>query len=86
MDTKRTDVVSASEIASWEWCPEAWRLGAVGEEPENREELARGEAFHARTAAAEVVSRKAVALGWCLLALALFVAVLWSLFVGGVGR
>jgi hypothetical protein len=22
------EIVSASEIASWVWCPEAWRLGA----------------------------------------------------------
>ena len=34
---KRTeDVVSASEIASWAWCPESWRLNSLGQEPENR--------------------------------------------------
>ena len=86
MDTTRSDVVSASEIASWEWCPEAWRLQALGEEPENREELARGEAFHARTAATEVLSRRAAFLGRCLLVLALLVTLLWYLFVEGVGR
>ena len=43
------DVVSASEIASWAWCPESWRLESLGAEPENQAELARGKAFHART-------------------------------------
>lgn len=74
MPRKRTDVVSASEIASWEWCPESWRLEALGEKSENTEELARGEMVHSRTTALEVSSRKAVILGWWLLALGLIVA------------
>jgi hypothetical protein len=86
MDPQHGDVVSASEIASWEWCPEAWRLETLGEEPENREERARGEAFHARTAATEVVTRRARVLGLCLLVLALLVFLLWALFVGELSR
>lgn len=86
MDRQRSDIVSASEIASWEWCPEAWRLEALGEEPGNREERARGEAFHARTAAAEVATRRARLAGLCLLALALLVVLLSLLFVGGANR
>jgi hypothetical protein len=85
MDTDRTEVVSASEIASWEFCPEAWRLEALGEDPENLEELARGEAFHARTAANEVLSRKAAALGWWLLVIAVLVSLLWYALFGGAG-
>ena len=85
MDTKRTDVVSASEIASWEWCPEAWRLEALGAEPGNQESLDRGEAFHTRTAAAEVWSRRAAALGRWLLVLAVLVALLWYVLFGEAG-
>jgi hypothetical protein len=70
----RNDVVSASEIASWAWCPESWRLEALGEEPENKEERARGKAFHTRTATLEVSSRRLVALGWWVLVLGLVVA------------
>ena len=33
------DVVTASEIASWAWCPEAWRLETLGHEPETRAAL-----------------------------------------------
>jgi hypothetical protein len=48
MNKRPTDVVSASEIAAWEWCPEACRLAALGIQPLNKEELASGERFHAR--------------------------------------
>lgn len=70
------DVVSASEIASWAWCPESWRLKALGHEPGNQAALARGEAVHARTAAFEGRSRSVASLGWWLLALAALVALL----------
>jgi hypothetical protein len=70
------DVVSASEIASWAWCPESWRLESLGAEPSNRADRDRGERFHSRTAAFESRSRSAMALGWWLLAAALLVAAL----------
>lgn len=76
MNANSNDVVSASEIASWEWCPEAWRLEARGEEPENEEELARGDAFHAHTTATEIASRRVAVLGRWLLIFGLVVAVL----------
>ncbi len=83
MKSKPTDVVSVSEIAAWEWCPESWRLEALGEEPENKAELARGRAFHARTSAFEVWTRRAVYLGLSLCALASLIAALWyALFRG----
>lgn len=83
MNSKPTDVVSASEIASWAWCPEAWRLEALGAEPGNKAELARGKAFHERTSIFEVWSRRAASLGLWLCALALLVAALWyALFRG----
>jgi CRISPR-associated exonuclease Cas4 len=36
---RTSDVVSASEIASWAWCPESWRLTSLGAELENRAAL-----------------------------------------------
>ena len=76
MKRRDDDVVSASEIASWAWCPESWRLQSLGHEPENRAAMIRGEKFHARTAAFEERSRSAISLGWWLLAAALLLAVL----------
>ena len=70
------EVVSASEIASWAWCPESWRLQSLGHEPENRAALTRGEEFHARTAAFEERSRSALSLGGWLLAAAVLLAAL----------
>src|SRR4051794_33726552 len=68
--TQDDDVVSASEIASWAWCPESWRLDALGAEPENQAARERGEEAHARKAAVEAGSRSAISLGWWLLAAA----------------
>ena len=73
---RNDDVVSASEIASWAWCPESWRLQSLGHEPGNRAAMKRGEKFHARTVAFEERSRSAISLGWWLLATALLLAVL----------
>lgn len=70
------DVVSASEIAAWAWCPESWRLDALGHEPENRAALKRGERRHAQTALFERWSVVAIKLGTWLLAAALLLAAL----------
>ncbi len=81
---KRTDeVVSASEIASWAWCPESWRLNSLGQEPENRAAMKRCEEFHARTAVFEVRSRSTISLGWWLLAASLLLAFLAFVLVRG---
>jgi hypothetical protein len=81
---KRNDrIVSASEIASWAWCPESWRLDVLGAEPSNRAALARGERFHALRAAFEAWSRLAITLGWWLLALAVLVVLLALFNLGG---
>lgn len=73
---RANDVVSASEIASWQWCPESWRLDSLGAVPANRADMARGETFHAQKAAFEERSRSTISLGWWLLALAVLVALL----------
>jgi hypothetical protein len=68
------DFVTASEIAAYAWCPESWRLEAIGHEPENRAAMKRGEEFHARTAAFEGLSRAAISLGWWLILAAVALA------------
>lgn len=60
---RNDDVVSASEIAAWAWCPESWRLNALGHEPGNRAAMKRGETRHARTARFERWSVLAIKLG-----------------------
>jgi hypothetical protein len=76
------DLVSASEIVSWAWCPESWRLDALGDEPENRAALRRGEESHARTAVVERQSSVTLRAGPVLLLLAV-VALAAYLLLGG---
>lgn len=83
MAKRHRDVVSASEIASWAWCPESWRLNSVGHEPENRAAIERGERFHVEKAAFEGRSRTVISFGWWLLALALILAALAFALVRG---
>ena len=73
---RNDDVVSASEIAAWTWCPESWRLDALGHKPANRAVLKRGEKRHALTALFERWSAFAIRLGLWLLAAALLLAAL----------
>lgn len=77
---RNDDVVTASEIAAWAWCPESWRLGALGLEPGNKAALVRGEKHHERKAWFEVFSRKLIRVGLILLAFAAFMAILTFLF------
>ena len=73
------DLVTASEIASWAWCPESWRLKSIGHEPENQDALRRGEVHHAEKAAFEKRSRSAISLGQRLIALGVAILVLVAL-------
>lgn len=89
MNPTRPDVVSASEIASWAWCPEAWRLEAVGEAPANVMPLARGRTLHARMAAADVSTRRTLrAAGWFLAValLLILVGAAFGLLIAGARR
>ncbi|RUL84605.1 hypothetical protein [Tautonia sociabilis] len=81
---KRNDnLVSASEIASWAWCPESWRLECgLGEKPANQAALRRGGRFHGLTAVFERLSRAVLTLGLWLLVLATLLLVV--LFLLGV--
>jgi hypothetical protein len=73
----RSGIVSASEVASWVYCLEQWRLHyGLGHESENVASLARGERFHESTAAVERSSRRILRLAGILIVVAaLLVAV-----------
>jgi hypothetical protein len=65
------DLISASEIAAWAYCPESWRLEyGLGLEPGNQRALASGNQHHARKAVAERVAGGSIMLGRLLAALA----------------
>jgi len=69
--TSNSGMVSASEIASWAYCPEQWRYQHLGNAPENADALRRGEAFHAKTVVVETSSRHAIRVGRVLVVLGL---------------
>ena len=74
-------MVTASEIAAFVYCPEAWRLEhALGLEPENRAALDVGERHHAGKAVAERVAGGAVAVGRLVAVLAVVVLLLLWVF------
>jgi hypothetical protein len=65
------DLISASEIASWAYCPESWRLEyGLMLEPGNRQARSAGTQHHARKAVAERVAGGSIMLGRLLAALA----------------
>lgn len=74
MKKRNPDIVTASEIAAWAWCPESWRLDSLGAEPGNRADMIRGETHHATKAVFEERSRSAISVGWCLVVVAVFFA------------
>ena len=77
---KSTETVTASEIASWVYCPESFRLASIGHESTNQSARDAGTAHHAHKATAEVVAGGSIALGRILIivaVLALLAALLW---------
>lgn len=67
----REDVVTASEIAEFVFCGEAWRLARTGHESANQQAREAGDRYHSRKAAAEKVAGGFVTLGRILIVLAL---------------
>ena len=66
------DLITATEIATWVYCPEQSRLEhGLGLEPVNRKELAAGERHHSRKAVAERLAGVAITLGRGLVVVAL---------------
>ena len=80
---RNDDVVSASEIAAWAWCPESWRLSSLGHEPGNWAVLKRGEKRHTLTALFERWSILVIKLGIWLLVVALLLAALAFILARG---
>ena len=65
-----SEVVSASEVASWVYCPEQWRLHRLGHKSENVASIDRGERFHESTAAVERSFRSVLRLAGILIVVA----------------
>jgi hypothetical protein len=71
------DYVTASEIASYAYCPEQWRLEyGLGISPENRPAMDAGAQHHQQKAAAERVAGGSITLGRFLAVLAAMVLLL----------
>ena len=68
---KKSDIVTASEIADYTFCPEAWRLAQVGHQSANQPARNQGTAHHARKANVERVAGVSIAFGRILIAVAL---------------
>jgi CRISPR/Cas system-associated exonuclease Cas4 (RecB family) len=80
MRDDQPETVTASEIAEYVYCPEAWRLSATGAPSANRPERDAGTIHHARKAAAEVTAGRSIAIGRILILIALLaLAMLWAI-------
>jgi hypothetical protein len=76
---KPPETVTASEIANWVYCPEAWRLDALGLPSANQKDRTAGTRHHAHKATAERVAGGSIALGRVLILVALLaLALLWA--------
>jgi len=75
------ELVTASEIAAFVYCPEAWRLEhGLGLGAENREAMEAGERHHGRKAAAERMAGGFIGVGRLVAVLAvLALLLLWVL-------
>jgi hypothetical protein len=83
MNREHPEIVTASEIASWAWCPESWRLDALGAEPGNRDALHHGTRHHRATARAERWAMVLIRLGaWLVIAALLLAAAAFLLARG----
>jgi hypothetical protein len=75
-----TDLISATEIATWVYCPEQWRLEhGLGLKSGNRRERSAGIAHHTEKAVAERQAGWLLATGRFLISLAIgvFLLLLW---------
>lgn len=81
MDTDKSGMISASEIACFAFCPEAWRLEyGLGLDSGNQKEKVAGTGHHARKAVAERVASGSITLGRLLAAVAALVLLLLLLW------
>jgi hypothetical protein len=74
---RRTELITAQEIACWAYCPERWRLRyGLGLAPANRTMMYAGTRHHKRRAAVERVAGGSIMLGRFLAVLAAVVLLL----------
>ncbi len=73
------DIVTASEIGDYVFCPEAWRLARTGHESSNQHAREAGQAHDSRKATVERVAGSSVAIGRALIAAALLALAAWWL-------
>ena len=78
-DAHHPDPVTASEIASWVYCPEQWRLAALGHESTNQPARDAGTVHHAWKATAERVAGGSIVLGRVMVVIALLTLAAWVL-------
>ena len=80
MSDRPPETVTASEIADYLYCPEAWRLSATDAPSANQPGRDAGTIHHARKAAAEVTAGRSIAIGRVLIVVALLaLAILWAI-------
>lgn len=80
MRENQHNIVTASEIADFVYCPEAWRLHSVGTLSANLEQQLTGNRHHTFNAIVERIAGVFVVLGrWLILAALLVLSVLWLL-------
>jgi hypothetical protein len=74
------DLITASEIACFAYCPEQWRLqSGLGRPAENQAALDTGTRHHAVKAAAERVAAWSIRIGLVLVVTAVVVLLIWVL-------
>jgi hypothetical protein len=73
MEDQPPETVTASEIAEFVFCPEAWRLAQIGAPSVNQPVREAGTGHHGEKATAERVAGGTIALGWWLVVAAVIV-------------
>jgi hypothetical protein len=78
--SRADDLITASEMASFAYCPEAWRLEyGLGLEAGNRAAKGAGTRHHARKAVAERLAGLTIRLGQGIVLAALLLLLVWVL-------
>jgi hypothetical protein len=76
----KPDTVTASEIADFAYCPEAWRFSALGHQSANRAVQVAGTDHYTGLATSERVAGGSIAIGRFLIVIALLALVSWVLW------
>jgi hypothetical protein len=76
---RNPNTVTASEIAEFVYCQEAWRLAQLGHKSSNQSAQVAGTDHHSAKATAERVAGGSIALGRILIIVALLVLAAWAL-------